>query len=76
MEFLFVWLVFSLLVGWYARSKGRSFGLYFLISLLLSPVLGFLIAALHPAGGKKCPFCAERVKQEAVVCRHCGREIS
>ena len=24
---------------------------------------------------RKCPFCAELVKHEAVVCRYCGREL-
>lgn len=24
---------------------------------------------------KTCPFCAEKVKPEAVVCRHCGRDL-
>jgi len=25
---------------------------------------------------KQCPFCAERIKQEAKVCRFCGRELT
>jgi hypothetical protein len=27
------------------------------------------------AGLKKCPFCAEAVRAEAVKCKHCGSEL-
>ncbi|MDC7241680.1 MAG: hypothetical protein PQJ50_15100 [Spirochaetales bacterium] len=42
----FIYLVLTVLVGWYANGKGRSFFGFFLISLFLTPLVGMIIALL------------------------------
>ncbi len=84
-----VWIMLAVLVGAYANNKGRSgIGLFF-ASLIFSPIIGFIIAfILSPnekkieasslASGeiKKCPMCAELVRNEASICKHCSAELT
>ena len=37
--------------------------------------LGNILKRGPAAGERKCPYCAERIKAEAVVCRHCNRDV-
>ena len=79
------WLLFSIAAGIYASNRGRSGFGWFLLSMMLSPLLGLIFLAVSADLSKaddvkspslrthvKCPSCAEFVLPEAKVCKHCG----
>lgn len=52
MEFFFGWLILAILIGFWAHTKGRfGFG-WFVISFMLSPLIGGIIVAILPKAGK------------------------
>lgn len=72
------WLFFSVLVGAYAYRKERNGIGWFFLSLLISPLIAFiivLVAGPSSSSLKKCPKCAENVKVEAQICRFCNYEF-
>ncbi len=70
-------MLLGLIPALIARSKGRNaFGWWIYGSLL------FIIALPHSLlvkenlrGTRRCPYCAEAIRAEAVVCRFCHRNL-
>ena len=60
-----------------ARRKGRS-PIWWFILCALFPLLIIVVALLPPMVSKgytkKCPYCAEIIKEDSIVCKHCDRE--
>lgn len=49
MEIILIWLVFALIVGAIGNGRTIGFGGAFLLALLLSPLLGFIIVLFYPS---------------------------
>lgn len=87
MEIAAAWIIFSVVVAVIAESRHRSRAGWFFLSLILSPLIGLILAvalpSLKPPPGTptpethvRCPDCAELVLNEAKVCKHCGCRLT
>ena len=91
MEWLLFWIGLAVIVGVGANTRGRSGFGWFILAILISPIIaGLLVLALGPARAspspqaqqlvqnltrRACPYCAEPVLPEARFCPHCRTAI-
>jgi hypothetical protein len=86
MEVLVIAALIGLVPAAIAKNKGRSFVLWWLfgaalfivalpVALLIKPDAEAIERQQLVDGMKKCPYCAEFIKNEASVCKHCAREL-
>ncbi len=69
---LLFWVLLSFIPAAMASRKGRSVAIWFVVSLLVSPLLAFAsIASARDLTRLPCPYCAEAIKIQATVCPHC-----
>lgn len=86
MELLFFWIGIAIACAIVAGNKGRSGFGWFILGMLFSLIALLIVLVLpsvkeDPAQPKpethiKCPDCAEFVKREARVCKHCGCKLA
>ena len=82
--------VFSMIAAWVlAGSKRRNRALWLMLAILFGPLTVLLLACFPKVGElsnaateasspllyRKCPFCAEEIRREAVKCKHCGSDV-
>lgn len=72
--FLVIVILIGLIPAFIAQQKGRSFIGWWIYGAAI-----FIIALPHSIivktkGVKKCPYCAEDIKNEAAICKFCNKE--
>ena len=67
-------LLLSVIPAYIAQTKGKSFGAWYVYGLFLLPIT-FVHSLILDRDDRKCPHCAELVKLEATVCKHCGNKL-
>ena len=70
MELVVIWIISGFIASYIHKNRGRSGIVSFLAGFLLGPI-GIVLALVTLSNLPRCPYCAEHVRSEAIVCKHC-----
>lgn len=78
---MFCWLMLGVVCALIAAAKGRSGLGWFILGCLFGPLALLFAAVMSPDKTREesflraCPYCAEKVQMEAVLCKHCQQSL-
>lgn len=70
---ILIWFLCGIVACMIGAGKGEGC-LSFIVGFLLGP-FGILIAIFSKGDRETCPYCKELVHKDAIVCKHCGRNL-
>jgi MFS family permease len=79
----FVWILLAVLVGDFADRKGHRGRFWFGLSLISSPLIGFVVVALLPSSADLtpveytwCRYCLRTVRVRTDICPYCHADLT
>ena len=83
LAFVLIWVLLAALVGEFAKKRGHSSALWYVFSLICSPLIGFaVVAAVPPAAELEpvkyiwCRYCLRTVKIGTDICPYCRADLT